>query len=69
MVERSIPAFVVASALSECINIASAAEEVQTLRKLVEIAAEMGLIKVNERDDDGDAVRITWVSQQHEAGK
>lgn len=62
MIGRSIPAFVVADALSQCINAAVENEEAQALRKLIEVADDMSLITIDERNEDGDAVRITWVS-------
>jgi len=62
VIGRSIPAFVVADALAECISVANNYKETHALKKLIEVADDMSLITIDERNENGDVTKLTLVS-------
>ena len=55
---RMIPAFIVQSWLDKFIN---TVEDDTTLRLLTKAGEDMNLLTVNDLDDDGNPIDITWI--------
>jgi hypothetical protein len=53
-----IPAFIVQSWLDKFIN---TVEDDTTLRLLTKAGEDMNLLTVNDLDDDGNPIDITWI--------